>query len=94
MAHCFLDDFQPEHSHRDFIPRMTCKMFSRSGSSATENLSRENMVDCLGVFPCQYDIILSKSLVSYLREPILLLLDLKHINLLSMSYRHSNILIV
>lgn len=69
MAHGFLDDFPSQHPHRRFIPRMTSKMFSKGVSSTTENVSKENAVDCLQFFPPQYHSILSKSLVLYLREP-------------------------
>lgn len=46
MAHCFLDDFPSKHPQRHFIPRLTSKMFSKSVSSATENVSKKNVVDC------------------------------------------------
>lgn len=44
-------------------------MFSKNVPSAAENQSRENVVGCLGFFSPQYDSILSKSLILYLRAP-------------------------
>lgn len=72
---------------------MTSKMFSKSVSSGTQNLSRENVVDCLQFFlPPLWQHSLQKSGPLFKGTyKVLLFLHLKHINLLSTIYGHSNI---
>lgn len=77
------------------MPKMTSKMFNESVSSDTENLSKENVVDCLQFPHAAWQHYLQKSCPLFKGTyKVLLFLDLQHINLLSTIYGHGNIFIV